>query len=162
MHKRFGELQVLNGVVADVEPGEVMCIIGPSGSGKTTLLRCINQLETIEPARSDVDGELIGYRERGEPLYELRETRDLPQRSEIGMVFQRFNLFPHMTALENIIEAPMRVKRRRRAAARERAHDAAGSASGSRDKLRCLSAPALRRPAAARGDRPGAGDGARS
>jgi polar amino acid transport system ATP-binding protein len=104
-----------------VAPKEVMCIIGPSGSGKSTFLRCINHLEKINAGRLWVDGELVGYRQRGERLYELPDREVCRKRSEIGMVFQSFNLFPHMTALENVVEAPVRVKRESTAVAEERA-----------------------------------------
>jgi polar amino acid transport system ATP-binding protein len=114
VHKRFGRLAVLNGVSLEVAPSEVMCLVGPSGSGKTTFLRCINHLERIDAGRLWVDGELVGYREEGGKLHELREADVARKRAEIGMVFQRFNLFPHMTALQNVIEAPIRVKRRPR------------------------------------------------
>jgi polar amino acid transport system ATP-binding protein len=108
--KRFGRLEVLKGVSLDVQPGETICIIGPSGSGKTTFIRCINHLEKIDGGRIEVNGRLIGYRERNGNLVEDSENNIARQRCEIGMVFQRFNLFPHMTALENIIEAPVRVR----------------------------------------------------
>jgi polar amino acid transport system ATP-binding protein len=123
VHKRFGALHVLKGVSLTVEPGEVMCLLGPSGSGKSTLLRCINHLEPIDAGRVYVDDELVGYRERDGRLYELRDREICRKRSEIGMVFQSFNLFPHLNALENVVEAPMRVKRRSRAAARERGRE---------------------------------------
>src|SRR5256712_11240667 len=110
VHKSFGRLEVLRGIDLEVEPKEVMCIIGPSGSGKSTFLRCINHLEKIDAGRLSVDGELVGYKERGDKLYELPDAEVCKKRSEIGMVFQRFNLFPHMTALENIMEAPLLVK----------------------------------------------------
>jgi polar amino acid transport system ATP-binding protein len=110
VHKRFGPLEVLKGISLEVDSGEVMCLIGPSGSGKTTFIRCINHLEKIDGGRLWVDGELVGYRQRGNKLYELRESEVARGRADIGMVFQRFNLFPHMTALENVIEAPIRVK----------------------------------------------------
>jgi polar amino acid transport system ATP-binding protein len=100
---------------------EVMCILGPSGSGKSTFLRCINHLEKIDSGRLAVDGELVGYRRVGDKLHELRESEVAHKRSEIGMVFQRFNLFPHMTALGNVIEAPCRVKREPKAEVAERA-----------------------------------------
>ena len=122
VHKSFGRLEVLRGIDLEVQPKEVMCMIGPSGSGKSTFLRCINHLEKIDAGRLSVDGELVGYREHGDKLYELRDSEVCQKRSEIGMVFQRFNLFPHMTALDNVIEAPMRVKRESRAVASERAH----------------------------------------
>ena len=121
VHKSFGRLEVLRGIDLEVQPKEVMCMIGPSGSGKSTFLRCINHLEKIDAGRLSVDGELVGYREHGDKLYELRDSEVCQKRSEIGMVFQRFNLFPHMTALDNVIEAPMRVKRESRAVAAERA-----------------------------------------
>jgi polar amino acid transport system ATP-binding protein len=108
--KAFGERQVLRGVDLTVMPGEVACVIGPSGSGKSTFLRCINHLESIDAGTMTVDGERIGYRRRGDKLHELRESEVARQRRDIGMVFQRFNLFPHMTALENITEAPLRVR----------------------------------------------------
>jgi polar amino acid transport system ATP-binding protein len=123
VHKRFGALHVLKGVSLTVHPGEVMCLLGPSGSGKSTLLRCINHLEPIDAGRIYVDDELVGYREAGGRLYELRDREICRKRSEIGMVFQGFNLFPHLNALENVAEAPMRVKRRSRAAAREQARE---------------------------------------
>jgi polar amino acid transport system ATP-binding protein len=110
VHKSFGRLEVLRGIDLEVQPKEVMCMIGPSGSGKSTFLRCINHLEKIDAGRLSVDGALVGYSERGDRLYELADREVCKKRSEIGMVFQRFNLFPHMTALENVIEAPLRVK----------------------------------------------------
>jgi polar amino acid transport system ATP-binding protein len=110
VYKSFGRLQVLRGIDLEVARQEVMCVIGPSGSGKSTLLRCINHLEKINAGRLWVDGELVGYRQRGGKLYELREREISAKRAEIGMVFQQFNLFPHMTALENVTEAPIRVK----------------------------------------------------
>ncbi|HUY73655.1 MAG TPA: amino acid ABC transporter ATP-binding protein [Candidatus Dormibacteraeota bacterium] len=121
VHKNYGRLEVLRGIDLEVQPKEVMCIIGPSGSGKSTFLRCINHLEKIDAGRLSVDGELVGYRQRGDKLYELPDREVCRKRSEIGMVFQRFNLFPHMTALENVIEAPLRVKKESRTAAVERA-----------------------------------------
>ena len=108
--KRFGRLEVLKGVSLDVNPGEVVCIIGPSGSGKTTFIRCINHLEKIDSGRVEVNGHLIGYRERNGKLVEDSERNIARQRAEIGMVFQRFNLFPHKTALQNVIEAPIHVR----------------------------------------------------
>jgi polar amino acid transport system ATP-binding protein len=110
VHKSFGRLEVLKGIDLVVQPGQVMVVIGPSGSGKSTFLRCINHLEKIDAGRIRVDGELVGYREAGGKIYELREREVAERRSHIGMVFQRFNLFPHMTALENVIEAPVQVK----------------------------------------------------
>ena len=119
--KRYGEREVLRGIDLDVAPGSVMCIIGPSGSGKSTLLSCINHLERIDAGRLWVGGELVGYRERGGRLYELPERQIARMRRRVGMVFQQFNLFPHMTALGNIVEAPIRVKRVPARQARERA-----------------------------------------
>ena len=110
LRKRYGEREVLRGIDLDVAPGSVMCIIGPSGSGKSTLLSCINHLERIDAGRLWVAGELVGYRERGGRLYELPERQIARMRRRVGMVFQQFNLFPHMTALGNIVEAPIRVK----------------------------------------------------
>src|SRR5579859_185619 len=121
VHKSFGHLEVLKGIDLAVRPGEVSVVIGPSGSGKSTFLRCINHLEKINAGRIWVDGDLIGYRERGGRLHEMREKDVAAQRRSIGMVFQRFNLFPHMTALENIQEAPCRVKGIPRSESRERA-----------------------------------------
>jgi polar amino acid transport system ATP-binding protein len=111
VHKRFGKLEVLRGVSTDVQRGEVVVLIGPSGSGKTTLLRCINHLETLDSGRIYVDGELVGYREADGRLREDSEREVARKRAAIGMVFQRFNLFPHLTALANVCEAPMRVKK---------------------------------------------------
>src|SRR6266516_682775 len=110
VHKRFGRLEVLRGIDFEVVPGEVAVVVGPSGSGKSTFLRCINHLEQINAGRLWVDGELVGYRQDGDKLYELKEREVARKRSEIGMVFQRFNLFPHMTALGNVVEAPLHVK----------------------------------------------------
>jgi polar amino acid transport system ATP-binding protein len=111
VHKRFGRLEVLKGVSLEVSRGEVVCMIGPSGSGKTTFIRCIHHLEKIDGGRIEVNGHLIGYRERNGKLVEDSEASIARQRAEIGMVFQRFHLFPHKTALENIIEAPVRVRK---------------------------------------------------
>jgi len=121
VHKSFGRLEVLRGIDLEVSQKEVLCMIGPSGSGKSTFLRCINHLEKIDAGRLSVDGELVGYRQHGDKLFELHDTEVCKKRSEIGMVFQRFNLFPHMTALQNVIEAPMRVKSESRAGAVDRA-----------------------------------------
>jgi polar amino acid transport system ATP-binding protein len=121
VHKRFGRLEVLRGIDLEVAPREVLCLIGPSGSGKSTFLRCINHLEKIDAGKLYVDGELVGYRQRGDRLFELPDREVCNKRSEIGMVFQRFNLFPHMTVLENVIEAPVRVKGEDRKKAVERA-----------------------------------------
>jgi polar amino acid transport system ATP-binding protein len=121
--KNFGALRVLKGVTLTVGRGEVLCLIGPSGSGKSTFLRCINHLETVNAGRLYVDGELVGYRERGEKLYELPPRDAARQRRDVGMVFQHFNLFPHRTALANIVEAPVHVKKAKRSVAREKARD---------------------------------------
>ncbi len=121
--KNFGSNQVLRGITLTVNRGEVMCLIGPSGSGKSTFLRCINHLERVDAGRLSVDGVLVGYEERDDKLYELKPKVAARQRRDIGMVFQRFNLFPHMTALENIIEAPMKVKGTDKAAAVTRAKE---------------------------------------
>ncbi|GHK00979.1 amino acid ABC transporter ATP-binding protein [Streptomyces sp. NPDC003753] len=121
VHKSFGSAHILKGIDLEVNPREVFCLIGPSGSGKSTFLRCINHLEKISAGRLYVDGDLVGYRQKGDKLFELKEKEVAAQRRDIGMVFQRFNLFPHMTALENVMEAPVQVKRESRAAARERA-----------------------------------------
>jgi polar amino acid transport system ATP-binding protein len=121
VHKRFGRLEVLKGISLEVNRGEVLCMLGPSGSGKSTFLRCINHLEKINAGRLSVDGELVGYREHGGKLHELPEREIARKRAEIGMVFQHFNLFPHMTAVENVTLAPVRVGQIGRAQARERA-----------------------------------------
>ncbi|TAL45085.1 MAG: amino acid ABC transporter ATP-binding protein, partial [Salinibacterium sp.] len=115
--KSFGTNEVLKSISLTVKRGEVMCLVGPSGSGKSTFLRCINHLEKVDAGRLHVDGVLVGYREAGGKLHELKPREAAMQRRDIGMVFQRFNLFPHMTALENIIEAPLRVKGEHRAEA---------------------------------------------
>jgi polar amino acid transport system ATP-binding protein len=123
VHKSFGSLHVLRGVDLVVDRGEVAVVIGPSGSGKSTLLRCLNHLERIDSGRVEVDGRLMGYREANGKLYELREREVAEQRSRIGMVFQRFNLFPHLTALGNVVEAPMRVRGQHRRAAEARGRE---------------------------------------
>jgi polar amino acid transport system ATP-binding protein len=109
VHKAFGPLEVLKGIDLDVAPGEVVVILGPSGSGKSTFLRCINHLEAIDQGFIEVDGEQIGYRIRNNRLNKLSNRDIAMQRSRIGMVFQQFNLYPHMTALQNVIEAPIGV-----------------------------------------------------
>lgn len=121
--KDFGALSVLKGVTLSVAPGEVLVLVGPSGSGKSTFLRCINHLETISAGRLYVDGVLVGYRESRNRLYEMPAREASRQRRDVGMVFQHFNLFPHRTALENITEAPIHVRRLRKFAAVERARD---------------------------------------
>ncbi|MCS5479911.1 amino acid ABC transporter ATP-binding protein [Corynebacterium sp. YIM 101645] len=119
--KSFGQLEVLKGIDLQVPTGTVTCLIGPSGSGKSTFLRCVNHLEKVTAGRLYVDGELIGYRERNGVLHEISEKEAARQRADIGMVFQQFNLFPHRTVLENIIEAPIHVKGHSAAAAKKRA-----------------------------------------
>ncbi len=109
VHKSFGRLEVLKGVSLDVAKGETVCIIGPSGSGKTTFIRCINHLEKINAGRITVNGQLIGYRESNGKIREDTERNIAQQRTQVGMVFQRFNLFPHKTALQNVTEAPTHV-----------------------------------------------------
>ncbi|MGZ4692242.1 MAG: amino acid ABC transporter ATP-binding protein, partial [Acidimicrobiales bacterium] len=121
VEKRFGRLEVLKGIDLEVAPKDVFCLVGPSGSGKSTFLRCINHLEKIDGGRLSVDGELVGYRQKGDRLYELRDREVCRKRQEIGMVFQSFNLFPHMTALANVMEAPCRVKGEAKATVRRRA-----------------------------------------
>src|SRR5690348_11322632 len=134
VHKRFGRLEVLKGIDLEVRRGEVMCMLGPSGSGKSTFLRCINHLEKINAGRLSVDGELVGYREAGGKLHELRESEVARKRAEIGIVFQHFNLFPHMTALENVALAPVKVKGIAREQARKRGREVLGRV-GLSDKL---------------------------
>ncbi|ATO17562.1 ectoine/hydroxyectoine ABC transporter ATP-binding protein EhuA [Micromonospora sp. WMMA2032] len=119
--KRFGPVEVLRGIDLTVAPGEVACLLGPSGSGKSTFLRCVNHLERIDGGQLSVDGELVGYRRHGDRLYELKAREVAVRRRDIGMVFQRFNLFPHLTALGNVTEAPVRVLRTPRGRAREEA-----------------------------------------
>ena len=121
VHKSYGRVEVLRGIDLEVAPREVLCIVGPSGSGKSTFLRCVNHLEKIDAGRLYVGDRLVGYRESGGKLHELRDKEVAAQRRGIGMVFQRFNLFPHMTALGNVMEAPLRVKGEPKAAVRERA-----------------------------------------
>src|SRR5690348_7836834 len=123
VHKNFGRLEVLKGIDLAVKPAEVCCVIGPSGSGKSTFLRCINHLEKVNGGRIWVDGDLIGYRERGGKLHEMKEKEVAAQRRAIGMVFQRFNLFPHLTVLENVMEAPLRVRGESKGEVRQRATD---------------------------------------
>jgi polar amino acid transport system ATP-binding protein len=134
VHKRFGRLEVLKGITLEVQSGEVMCLLGPSGSGKSTFLRCINHLEKINSGRLSVDGELVGYRESGDKLHELPERDVARKRAEIGMVFQHFNLFPHMTALQNVTLAPTRVLGVSREEAGKRGRDVLGRV-GLDDKL---------------------------
>ncbi len=119
VHKYYGANQVVRGIDLTVRQGEVMCLLGPSGSGKSTFLRCINHLENIDAGTISVAGQLVGYREHNGRLHELRDSEIAARRADIGMVFQQFNLFPHMTVLENLIEAPVQVRK-------ERAKDARG------------------------------------
>ncbi|WP_431936554.1 amino acid ABC transporter ATP-binding protein [Micromonospora sp. RP3T] len=119
--KRFGPVEVLKGIDLTVAAGEVACLLGPSGSGKSTFLRCVNHLERIDGGQLSVDGELVGYRRQGDRLHELKAREVAVRRRDIGMVFQRFNLFPHLTALGNVTEAPVRVLRTPRERARAEA-----------------------------------------
>ena len=121
IHKSYGRLEVLKGISLSVRAGEVLCLLGPSGSGKSTFLRCVNHLEKIDSGSLMVEGDYIGYRRQGDVLCELPKRKIATQRANIGMVFQSFNLFPHMSVLDNVIEAPIRVRRQRRAEARQRA-----------------------------------------
>ncbi|MFE5829453.1 amino acid ABC transporter ATP-binding protein [Streptomyces sp. NPDC056508] len=123
VRKHFGRLEVLKGIDLTVERGQVCCLLGPSGSGKSTFLRCINHLEKVDGGKLTVDGDLVGYRQHGNKLHELREREVAAHRRDIGMVFQRFNLFPHMTALDNVAEAPVKVTGVARAEAREQARE---------------------------------------
>ncbi|MDX6676851.1 MAG: polar amino acid transport system ATP-binding protein, partial [Solirubrobacteraceae bacterium] len=139
VRKSFGRLEVLKGITLEVRSSEVMCLLGPSGSGKTTFLRCVNHLESIDAGRLSVDGELVGYRQAHGKLYELRDHEVARKRAQIGMVFQRFNLFAHMTALENVVEAPVLVKKLRRREAEERGRELLAQV-GLGDKLRAYPA----------------------
>ncbi|MGW1774385.1 amino acid ABC transporter ATP-binding protein [Streptomyces sp. NPDC002104] len=121
VHKSYGPAHILKGIDLEVAPREVFCLVGPSGSGKSTFLRCINHLEQVNAGRLYVDGNLVGYRQKGDKLYELKDSEVAAQRRDIGMVFQRFNLFPHMTAIENVMEAPVMVKGESKSVARARA-----------------------------------------
>jgi len=121
--KRFGSNEVLKSISLEVRRGEVLCLVGPSGSGKSTFLRCINHLEQVSSGRLSVDGKLVGYREVGGVLHEMHPKDVARQRRDIGMVFQRFNLFPHMTALENVMEAPTQVKGIPKSQAKARARE---------------------------------------
>ena len=121
VHKSFGHVRVLQGISLKVMPQEVMCIVGPSGSGKSTFIRCINHLEKIDKGSLLVNGHFVGYRKVGNKLHEMRESEIAKRREDVGMVFQQFNLFPHMTVLQNLIEAPTRVKKMPKAQAIEEA-----------------------------------------
>jgi len=123
VRKHFGSLEVLRGISLEVAPREVMVLLGPSGSGKSTFLRCVNHLESIDGGRLSVDGELVGYRQSGDTLYELKEREVARKRAEIGMVFQRFNLFPNMTALSNVTCAPIHVRGLKKDVAERRARE---------------------------------------
>jgi len=123
IHKSYAGNEVLKGIDMEVAPGEVVCLIGPSGSGKSTFLRCINHLETVDGGRMWVDGTIVGYDLKGTRLHEQNHRDVCRQRMDIGMVFQQFNLFPHMTVLENLIEAPCLVRREKKATATARALD---------------------------------------
>lgn len=123
VRKNFGKLEVLKGIDLTVERGQVCCLLGPSGSGKSTFLRCINHLDRVDGGRLAVDGDLVGYRQSGPRLHELREKEVAARRRDIGMVFQRFNLFPHLTALENVMEAPLNVRGLPKTQAKEDAHE---------------------------------------
>ena len=126
VHKAYGRNEVLRGVDMEIRTGEVACIVGPSGGGKSTFLRCINHLEKIDAGKLSVDGELIGYKQRGGKLYEMHDKEVAEQRRTIGMVFQRFNLFPHMTAAENVMAGPVVVRGDNKKAAKQRAIELLG------------------------------------
>mgnify|MGYP003339109654 FL=1 len=134
VHKSFGRLEVLKGIDLTVQRGEVLCLIGPSGSGKSTFLRCINHLEKIDGGRLAVDGHLVGYRQAGGRLFELRDREVCATRAQIGMVFQRFNLFPHLSVLDNVLAGPRWVKRAAAGPSEERARDLLGQV-GLADKV---------------------------
>ncbi len=153
VHKWYGTHRVLDGVDLRVRPGEVTVILGPSGSGKSTLLRVINHLEKPEIGHVSINGELIGVRRQGERLKELSERAILTQRSRIGFVFQNFNLFPHLTVLDNVAAAPVATGKLGKPEARELARELLGRV-GLADRTARLPAPALRRPTAARRHRP--------
>ena len=121
VRKSFGRLEVLRGIDLEVRRGEVLCLLGPSGSGKSTFLRCVNHLEKIDAGSLTVDGQYIGYRRQGDVLRELPKRMVARQRADVGMVFQGFNLFPHMSVMENLVEAPVRSGRHSRAGAQLRA-----------------------------------------
>lgn len=156
LNKYYDQYHALRDINIEVEQGEVMCIIGPSGSGKSTLLRCVNQLEKIDKGGLWVDGELVGYRVVGNKLHEMNEAQIARQRLATGMVFQRFNLFPHMTVLQNIIEGPCQVLKRS-----PKGHRRCAGTAGPRwpgGQAQCLPGGVVRRPATACGNCPGLGD----
>lgn len=159
VHKAFGPLHVLKGIDLTVMPGTVTVILGPSGSGKSTFLRLINQLETLTGGSIEVDGELIGYKhvtKNGQDVLQTLDDKEIAaQRSRLGMVFQRFNLFPHMTALENVMEAPVHVQHKSKSEARTGRSRVAARRSGRSYGL--LPVTAFRWPAAACGHRPCSG-----
>lgn len=164
VHKLFGHLHVLRGIDLVVQRGEVCVLMGPSGSGKSTLIRCVNEMEQISAGRLFVNGELMGLREvtradGSSVLHRLPDKEIARQRSKIGMVFQRFNLFPHMTALENVMEAPVQVKKLSKDQAKALALTQLERV-GLADRVDHYPALALRRPAAAGGDSPRPGHGA--
>jgi polar amino acid transport system ATP-binding protein len=134
VRKSFGSNEVLKGITLTVEPGQVLCLLGPSGSGKSTFLRCINHLETINGGKLYVDGALMGFKEKGDVLHEMKPSAIAVQRSEIGMVFQKFNLFPHLTALQNVLEAPLGIKKQDKVSATARAKELLASV-GLSDKI---------------------------
>jgi polar amino acid transport system ATP-binding protein len=153
VHKSFGHVEVLRGISLRVMPQEVLCVIGPSGSGKSTLIRCINHLEKIDKGNLLVDGHFVGYRRVGNRLHEMRESEIAKRREDVGMVFQQFNLFPHMTALQNLIEAPTRVTKVPKARAIEEARtllDRVGLADKARSYPAQLSGGQQQRVAIAR------------
>ncbi len=126
VHKAYGRNEVLRGIDMQIRTGEVACIVGPSGGGKSTFLRCINHLEKIDAGQLSVDGELIGYNQKGGKLYEMHDKEVAAQRRSIGMVFQRFNLFPHMTAAENVMSGPVVVRKDNKKIAKQRAIELLG------------------------------------
>lgn len=153
VHKSFGEVRVLEGVSLDIKPGEVAAILGPSGSGKSTLLRTVNHLENIDAGRITIDGEMVGYDQRGDKLYELHEKEVLRRRTNVGMVFQQFNLFPHLRVLDNVMEAQVSALKRSRTEAAAKARellDRVGLAEKERAFPRQLSGGQQQRVAIAR------------